>query len=144
MSITRCPFPITRPSIGDSPAANSNTMHNRLVCSDRNLYFGGKACLPSVAKLPYILNQCWNVKLLQDLECPKPMQHIFLWQIALFVNVWAWRRIEGTWKRGWINYIFTYTGVCSSLWLYLGLITTALPSKPFKAKTHKLKLHLTV
>ena len=46
---------------------------SRLVRQDRNLSLGGKAYLPVPAKPLYPLNQLCDLKILQDLECPKAM-----------------------------------------------------------------------
>ena len=46
---------------------------SRLVCQDRNLSLGGQAYLPGLAKPPYLLKQLCDLKILQDLECPKAM-----------------------------------------------------------------------
>ena len=75
--------------------ANSITMQSRLVHHDRNLCCGGTVFLPGSAKLPLLLNQHCDFKILQDSNFLKPVLYSLFYCSFL---VWAWRRHKHSFK----------------------------------------------
>ena len=55
----------------DPPPSNCTTMQSRLVCQGSDSCLGGTAYLPGPAKPTQLLNQWYDFKVLQDLECPR-------------------------------------------------------------------------
>ena len=75
---------------------------------------GKQTYFPGPAKPPFLLHQIWRYKILQDLKCPKPLQHSifcnflhFILQIGLGSTVKTAEEEDE-----WLNRLISYKDVC--------------------------------